>query len=154
MMTECIFCDILAGNSPGSFVFRDEICTVFLDIQPVNPGHLLISPNQHYSDLASMPPEIGGHLFSIAQKMAGGIYNSQIRSEGVNLFLADGEAAGQEIFHVHLHLIPRFRGDGSGKIFDPSYSDLSPRDELDRIAALVRQNIKTEEPSRSSDKQV
>jgi histidine triad (HIT) family protein len=113
-----------------------------MDIQPVNAGHLLVIPNQHYPDLASLPPEIGSHLFLIGQKMTAGIYKSDILCEGVNFFLADGTAAGQDVFHVHLHVIPRYEGDGFGFVFDPSYSELSPRDELDRNAALIREAVK------------
>ena len=85
-----------------------------MDIFPVNPGHVLVIPTSHSAFLAELDPEAGAELFRVAQRVAAALRRSDPRCEGVNLFLADGEAAGQEIFHVHLHVIPRQRGDGSG----------------------------------------
>jgi histidine triad (HIT) family protein len=145
-MSGCIFCDILAGKQPASMVYRDEICSAFMDIQPVNPGHTLIVPNYHVASLADLDAETGGHLFAAAQRVATGLQavaaqGGGLRCEGVNLFLADGEAAGQEVFHVHLHVIPRFRGDGFGFRFGPSYGQRPSRGELDGIAAKIRADL-------------
>lgn len=140
----CIFCAIIAGTAPGSVVYRDDLCVAFMDIQPVNPGHLLVVPLGHAADLAALPPETGAQLMRVAQRLAaavrgaGALRDSGVRCEGVDLFLADGEAAGQEVFHVHLHVIPRYAGDGFGFIFGPDYHHRPPRAELDRIAAGVR----------------
>lgn len=137
-MRECIFCAILAGDMPASPIYQDEHCWAFMDIQPVNPGHALVVPSAHASRLADLDEETGGHLFRIGQRIAQALYGSQIRCEGVNFVLADGEAAGQEVFHVHLHVIPRFEGDGFGFRFGPDYTELPARDELDAIAEQVR----------------
>jgi diadenosine tetraphosphate (Ap4A) HIT family hydrolase len=91
----------------------------FMDIQPVNPGHLLVAPRVHAPSLARMDPEVGGWLFRVGMELAQAVRRSGIRCEGVNLFLADGAAAGQEVFHVHLHVIPRFSADGFGFQFGP-----------------------------------
>jgi histidine triad (HIT) family protein len=137
-MPTCIFCDLLAGAAPASFVYRDEVCAAFMDIQPVNPGHLLVVPVAHAADLAALPPETGAQLMRVAQRLAAALRQSGVRCEGVDLFLADGVAAGQEVFHVHLHVIPRFAGDGFGFRFGPKYHKLPPRAELERIAAAIR----------------
>ena len=92
---DCIFCKILAGESPVSLVYQDEICSVFVDIQPVNPGHLLVVPNVHAENLAELDSPTGGHLFQIGQKMAAALYKSDLKCEGVNFFLADDRFAAQ-----------------------------------------------------------
>ena len=98
VMSDCIFCAIVAGQAPASVVYHDDHCTAFLDIQPVNPGHVLVVPNDHATYLADLPPATGGHLFQVAQQLAAALRKSGLRCEGVNLFLADGKAAFQEVF--------------------------------------------------------
>jgi histidine triad (HIT) family protein len=110
----------------------------FMDIQPVNPGHVLVIPKKHSADLSDMEPEEFGRLFITAQKLAAALRSSGIRCEGVNLILADGEVAGQEIFHVHAHVIPRFAEDGFGFRFGPGYSILPERRELDECARKIQ----------------
>jgi diadenosine tetraphosphate (Ap4A) HIT family hydrolase len=107
-----------------------------MDIAPVNPGHLLVVPRAHAASLADLDENTGAHVFVVATRMAAALRRSGLRCEGVNLFLADGEAAFQDVFHVHLHVLPRWRGD-SFRI------DLGPaprpeREELDGTAAAVR----------------
>jgi histidine triad (HIT) family protein len=137
-VADCIFCDMLTGRRPSSLVFQDVQCAVFLDIQPVNPGHMLIVPNRHATSLVELDVETGGHMFRVAQWLAQALRQSGLRCEGVNLFLADGEVAGQEVFHVHLHVIPRFAGDGFGLRFGPANRNRPPRAELDEIATRVK----------------
>jgi histidine triad (HIT) family protein len=137
-MDNCIFCDILAGKLPSSIVYQDNHCTAFMDIQPVNPGHVLVIPNLHAPFLADLDEETGAHMFRLAQRLAGSLRKSAIRCEGVNFFLADGEAAMQEVFHVHLHVFPRYTGDGFGLTFSPEYFHRPERSELDRIARMIK----------------
>jgi histidine triad (HIT) family protein len=137
-MTDCVFCEILAGREPASIVHHDEVCTAFMDTQPVNPGHVLVVPNRHAASLAELDSGDGGHLFRVAQHVAGALRASGLQCEGVNLFLADGEAAGQHVFHVHLHIFPRYHGDGFGFRFGPTYGNMPPRAELDAISASIR----------------
>jgi histidine triad (HIT) family protein len=136
-MGNCVFCGILTGKLSSSTVYRDEICSVFMDIQPVNAGHLLVIPNQHAAALAELDEETGAHMFRIAQRLAQALRESGVPCQGVNLFLADGAVAGQEVFHVHLHVIPRYRGDGLGFRFGPNYGVRPPRRELDGIAQQI-----------------
>ena len=140
-MNECIFCSIISGSSPASFVYQDELAVAFMDIQPITPGHVLVIPRQHYSNLSELDPSMGGHLFRVAQHLADALYKSGLRCEGINFHLADGEVAGQEVFHVHLHVLPRFLGDGFGFKFPPGYRTRPPRSELERVVEIIKTAI-------------
>ena len=137
----CVFCSIVEGNSPASIVYEDDAVMAFMDIQPVNSGHLLVIPKVHATYLNQLDPETAGWLFQVGQSLDQALRRSGVPCEGVNLFLADGEAAGQEVFHVHLHVIPRFHGDGFGFRFPPGYRDLPDRTDLNRVAAAIRQVV-------------
>jgi histidine triad (HIT) family protein len=136
-MSDCVFCDIIAGEVPASIVFEDDLVMAFMDTGPVNPGHTLVIPKRHIAHMAVMDEETGMHLFRVVMRVERAIRGSGVRCEGINLFLADGEAAFQEVFHVHLHVFPRFKGDAF-KI-DADWSVRPPREELDRIAANIRE---------------
>jgi histidine triad (HIT) family protein len=129
------------GEAPSSVVYSDEEVLAFMDIQPVNAGHVLIIPRKHSAMLSELNPETGAKMFKIAMHIAEGIRQSAIRCEGVNLFLADGEAAFQEVFHVHLHVIPRFNEDGFGLKFPSTYSSKPERNELNEIAEKIRNQL-------------
>jgi histidine triad (HIT) family protein len=112
MSADCIFCQIAARQAQGHYVYQDDRCTAFLDVNPFNPGHTLVVPNKHFAGLADLPPDVGAHLFRIAIRLSQAIADSNVRSEGFNIFLSDGECAGQEVPHIHLHVLPRFENDG------------------------------------------
>ena len=135
----CVFCEIVRGTAESSIVCADDAVVAFMDIQPVNEGHILVVPRAHAAQLSELDEETGAQLFRVAMRVSEAMRQSGVRCEGVNLFLADGEAAGQEVFHVHLHLIPRFRGDGFGFRFGPEYGVLPGRARLDALALAVRQ---------------
>src|SRR5262245_43098952 len=107
----CGFCQIVAGCAPASVVYGDDEVLAFLDRAPVNPGHLLVIPKPQYPTLAEVPEATGARLFTVAARRAGALRCSGVRCEGVHLFLADGEAACQEVAHCHLHVVPRLPGD-------------------------------------------
>ena len=144
-MENCIFCSILAEELPSTTIYQDEICTGIMDIQPINPGHILIIPNEHFIGLEDLPPEIGQHIFLIGQKLALALRNSGLQCEGINLFLADGKAAMQEVFHFHLHVIPRYENDGFGFQFSPRYAELPTRDELEKNAFHIKRSFEESE---------
>ena len=108
----CVFCKIVAGTVPASIPYADGATVAFLDINPMTPGHLLVVPRVHAESLAELDAEAGAQLWRVAQRLAAALRRSSIRADGVTLFLADGAAAGQEVGHVHLHVIPRWKGDG------------------------------------------
>jgi len=132
----CIFCEIVAGRAPASVVFEDETTLAFLDIRPVTPGHLLVIPKRHAPFLADLDEASGARLFVVAMRLAAALRVSGLECEGVNLFLADGAAAFQEVFHAHLHVFPRFAGDTFR--IDADWSVTPAREELDVVAARVR----------------
>jgi histidine triad (HIT) family protein len=134
----CVFCDLLSGQLEVSLVYRDELCAAFMDVQPINPGHMLVVPLRHCSHVAELHPDEGAQVFRVAQKLTEALRKSSVRCEGVNLFLADGEAAGQEVFHTHLHVIPRYVGDGFGIKLPPAYENRPERSELDSLAKTIR----------------
>jgi histidine triad (HIT) family protein len=137
-VTDCIFCRILSGDLPSSLVFRDAHCAAFMDIHPINAGHVLVVPLSHAAQLSALEPSTAGHLMIVAQKIAAGLRASPLRCEGVNLLLADGEAAGQEVFHVHLHVVPRHAGDGFGFNRTPASKNVAPRHHLESAAEQLR----------------
>lgn len=134
----CVFCGILAGRLESSMVYRDAACAAFLTIQPINPGHLLVVPTRHAASLAELEAETGARMFQAAQLLAAALRGSGLRCDGVNLLLADGAAAMQEVFHVHLHVVPRFKDDGFGLRFPPNYNQPPARSALEAAAAAIR----------------
>jgi len=137
-MEDCIFCKIVAGQSPVSLIYEDDLSIAFMDIQPVNPGHLLVIPKQHVTYWKDMDPQLAGHIFSQGIRLDNALRQTDLRCEGVNFFAADGEAAFQEVFHAHLHVIPRFKGDGFRLQFSDRYFQLPTRAALDQIAEAVK----------------
>jgi histidine triad (HIT) family protein len=107
-----------------------------MDIAPITPGHTLVVPKRHASTLADLDEADGGRLFAVGQRVAGALYRSGLRCEGVNFHLADGEVAGQDVFHVHLHVIPRFSGDPL-RIRREGGLQIEERSRLDRVAAEI-----------------
>ena len=136
---DCIFCQIIAGCAPASIVYRDDRVIAFMDLLPINPGHVVVVPVGHAAYLAELDLDCGGRMFQVAQKIAAALRGSGIRCEGVNLFLADGAAAMQEVFHAHLHVIPRFAGDGFG--LKGAEGIRQGREELDEAARQIRAGV-------------
>jgi histidine triad (HIT) family protein len=131
----CVFCAIAAGEAVASVVHSDEHIVAFMDIRPATPGHLLVIPRRHAIGLTDLDPQDGARLFQAAQWLAGSLRRSDLPCEGVNLFLADGVAAGQEVFHVHLHVVPRTQGDGVQLRANWRFP---PRAELNQHATMLR----------------
>lgn len=141
-MNSCVFCDIIAGQAVSSMVFQDNLCSAFMVLKPVNPGHLVVVPNEHAPFLADLDEDTGAHLFRIAQRLSAALRKSGLKCEGVNLFLADGKAAMQEVFHVHLHVFPRYEGDGFGLKYGPENFKKTERPDLDAAAEKIRRALK------------
>ncbi|GJM38731.1 MAG: HIT family protein [Acidimicrobiales bacterium] len=136
-MDDCVFCLILAGELPASFVHEGPDVVAFMDIQPATPGHLLVIPRDHHADLSDVRPDIAAEMMIVGQRLGAAMRETTLRVDGINLFYADGEPAGQEVFHAHLHVIPRW--DGDGFLIQPTYGELPGRSELDRNAGLIRE---------------
>jgi len=140
MGDRCIFCKIVNG-AESSVVYKDEICTAFMDVQPVNMGHVLIIPNKHVELICDLDDETVSHMFVIAKKINKAIRKSSLKCEGINYFLADGEAAFQEVFHTHLHCFPRYENDGFGLTFSEEYYEKPARKNLDKAANEIRKKL-------------
>ncbi|OHA39964.1 MAG: hypothetical protein A3G59_02235 [Candidatus Taylorbacteria bacterium RIFCSPLOWO2_12_FULL_47_20] len=111
-MRDCIFCKIAKGEIPTeTIIYRGKDVCAFLDIKPVNLGHTLVIPNEHYEDIFDLPEDIISAMMRAAKKVAEAIKIS-LKAGGVNIGMNNGAHAGQIIFHGHIHVIPRFEGDG------------------------------------------
>ena len=139
---ECVICKLLGGELEVSMVHHDDVCSAFMDINPVNRGHVLVVPNRHIAEVPELTEEESARIFVLAKRINAALRESGIKCEGVNFFLADGEAAGQEVFHVHLHIFPRFSKDGFRLVLPPGYGKQPSRKRLDETAALIRKHLK------------
>lgn len=122
----CIFCKIANGEIPSKTLYEDEEFRVILDLGPAAKGHALILPKNHYADLYELPEETASHAMLLAKKMAERM-TEKLHCDGFNLMQNNGEAAGQTVFHFHMHLIPRYRNDGQKigwKPGEPSQEEL------------------------------
>lgn len=108
---DCIFCKIVAGEIPCIKVFEDESALAFMDISPLNKGHLLVIPKEHFETILDVDPPLYGHLASVICRLAKAV-NAGLAPEGMNLMQLNGKAGNQVVPHVHLHLVPRWTGDG------------------------------------------
>lgn len=121
---DCIFCRIVAGEIPSHKVYEDEHTLAFLDIRPSARGHTLVIPKQHTADLFDIAPDSLAATMASAQAVAH-ILRTKLQPDGMNLFQNNGAAAGQEVFHFHVHLVPRWQG---------SRASLQQRGETDHSA--------------------
>lgn len=131
-----IFTRILREELPASFVHRDEVVAAFLDIQPLTPGHTLVVPVTEVASLSDLPPELLARVTALGQEIGMAIRAADPSVTGINWLLCDGPDAGQEVPHIHLHVIPRRKGDGlrlGGRSSKAERADLD--DWAGRIAA-------------------
>ena len=110
-MEDCIFCKIANGVIPSKTIYEDEKFRVILDLGPATKGHCLILPKQHFANLFEMPVDYAKELMLVAQKV-GTLLKEKLHIDGLNLVQNNGEVAGQTVFHFHVHMIPRYQGDG------------------------------------------
>ncbi|MBK3495960.1 HIT family protein [Viridibacillus sp. YIM B01967] len=106
-MSDCLFCKIIDGSIPSTKVYEDEFVYAFMDIGPLSKGHTLLIPKEHVANVFEMSSEVAANLFSVAPRIANAIKDT-FDPAGMNLLNNNGEAAGQTIFHFHLHFIPRY----------------------------------------------
>jgi len=142
-MKDCKFCRILRGELPSSPVLDNDLVCALLDIHPVNPGHTLVIPRRHVRVFTDLNSQEVVQLALVAQRVASAFKACVPYCEGVSLSLADGEAAGQEVPHAHLHVIPRRTGDGFGWRLPRGHGRVQNRSELDAMAARIRSELDT-----------
>ncbi|MDB2284508.1 HIT domain-containing protein [Halorubrum ezzemoulense] len=141
-MADCEFCKIVSGDAPSSVVYQDNHTLAMMTLRPMARGHILVIPKKHATSLSEMGYETGGELFKLGMKITEALRASEIESEGVNFWLADGKAAGQEVFHVHLHVLPRSETDEI-RLEGPRL-DLN-RPEMDSDAKIIKQQLNEHE---------
>ena len=107
---DCIFCKIAGGDIPSSTVYEDNDFRAIMDISPANKGHVIILPKEHAANVFELPEELAGKAFIVAKKIAGAV-KEVLNCDGVNILQNNGEAAGQTVFHFHIHIIPRYTKD-------------------------------------------
>ncbi len=140
-MSGCIFCSIIRGKTPAAKVYEDDDILVIMDIKPITQGHLLVLPKVHRELLTEMDDDSIAAMFSTAKKMGNALRKSKLRCKGINYLLADGAEAGQDVFHAHLHVIPRYRGDGFWLHMPPSYERETDLEDLEKNAGKIRAGI-------------
>jgi histidine triad (HIT) family protein len=143
-MTEtaaCVFCRIVEGKEQASFVAQGADVLAFLDLHPITEGHTLIVPRKHAASIGEVDEVAAVAMWSLARRVAAALRTSGLRCEAINLFLADGAAAGQEVFHAHLHVVPRWQGDGFRIEFPPHYGAAASRKDLDELAGRLRKQV-------------
>jgi histidine triad (HIT) family protein len=140
MSEQCVFCDIVHGTSPASFVYQDDTVVAFMDIQPITQGHMLVVPREHAVLMTDLNEPASMRTFKIARRLAA-VARHTLGASGINLLVMDGEAAYQDVPHFHVHVIPRYPRDGFGLTFPDTYEHAPARAQLDAIAAALRSAV-------------
>jgi histidine triad (HIT) family protein len=134
--SHCTFCDLIRGAAEVSVCHEDSDAIAFMDIQPVNNGHVLVVPREHYESLLDVPEEIGMHLFKVTMRLANAV-RKVTGSDDLNIVVNSGAAAGQDEPHYHVHIIPRRHGDGFDIPLPFNGSEMPDRTVLDAYAARI-----------------
>ena len=134
---DCIFCKIANGEIPSATVYEDSVCRVILDVNPANKGHALIIPKEHFDDIYSIDAETAAKIFTIATEVAKA-QKAELNPDGLNILQNNGEAAGQTVFHFHMHLVPRYIKDNVTMTWIPGKADT---EELSTLSKALRKRI-------------
>lgn len=133
----CIFCKIVKGEIPCYKIYEDKEVLAFLDINPVNPGHVLVIPKNHYELLEDLPDELLVKIIFVVKKLVPSVKNA-VKSKGINLGLNNGREAGQLIPHVHFHIMPRFERDGHRLWEGKKLSDEQMKSIVEQIKKVLK----------------
>lgn len=136
-MDDCIFCQIIAHQAPAEFVYEDDHVVAFMDIYPATRGHCLIVPRHHVRNLYDVAPDLAVAVMNVAVRLAPAL-RDVTRADGMNLWQSSESAAGQVVFHFHMHLLPRYAGDG---LHVPGNRRRAAPAELNGLATDVRQRL-------------
>lgn len=141
--SDCIFCQILAGQAPGSFVYEDEHTAAFMDINQTGPYKVLVVPRAHAPTIYDLTPHQAATVMQTTVTVARAL-RDLTGCPGMNIFQNNGVIALQTVFHFHFHLQPRFEDDGFFNKLRSGQHDFPPREELDRMAAEIRATLAAE----------
>ena len=134
---DCIFCKIIRGEIPSFKLYEDDLTYAFMDINPLNDGHALVIPKYHAENIYAMPDEWFGPTMSTVRRIASAV-NKVVQPEGINLLQANGPGAKQSVFHLHMHVIPRYADDGAGMNWEMKHGDMDAIGELaEQIVAAI-----------------
>ena len=137
-MEDCIFCKIIAGKILANKVYENGHSLAFLDINPVNKGHTLVVPKEHHSDLQTLSLPVLHDMVDAVQKVAAAVKKG-VNADGINLGMNNGRAAGQVVFHAHMHVIPRFSDDGLRHWPSKKYAE----GEINKIEEKIRMALQS-----------
>lgn len=136
-MTSCVFCRIVAGEIPSTRVYEDEHTLAFMDIGQVNPGHVLVAAKPHVENIYGLDDALAASVFRATARVAKAVRDA-FSPEGMSIYQANGPAAGQTVFHLHVHVVPRWQGDGMELTWPVKNP---PRELLEQYAAQIRATI-------------
>ena len=129
-----VFERIAAGEIPARIVYQDDVAIAFLDRSPNHPGHTLVVPRAPHANIFELPDDVAAHIFVVAKKVAAAV-KTAVGAEGINIVMNNGEAAGQDVFHSHIHVIPRHPNDGGYRGLHNAYANDA---EADAVAEKIR----------------
>ncbi len=137
MSEDCIFCKIAQKKAAASVVYEDEQALAFMDIRPVSEGHTLIIPKQHFVDIFDTPEELVCHIHKVTKRVAKAV-QAVTHAEGISIVQQNGRAANQDIFHIHVHIIPRHEGQQIHR-----FGEMKPveRESLEHVAEKIRKQL-------------
>lgn len=131
----CVFCKIVAGEIPSTAVYEDEDFRAILDVNPAARGHVIILPKKHAANIFELEEEEAAKIFPVAKKIASALMKTY-DCDGINILQNNGEAAGQTVFHLHVHVIPRYYSDEVKIMWKPGETP-----DLEKVAAEIKKNL-------------
>jgi histidine triad (HIT) family protein len=134
----CVFCRIARKQASASLVYEDESVLAFLDIRPRNEGHTLVIPKEHYATVFDIPEELIAHVHRVARRVAIAVKEAT-KADGISIIQQNGKAADQKVFHLHVHVIPRFEGQKLTRFREVSEAN---KEKLDQVAANIKRHMK------------
>nr|WP_238320663.1 HIT family protein [Limisalsivibrio acetivorans] len=137
-MMETIFSKIIKGEIPSSKVYEDEDFIAILDIMPTNLGHVLLIPKEYFENIFDAPESVGSKVYPLLSKLAKAMKEA-LNCDGINIVQNNGKAAGQEVFHAHIHLIPRYENDGIR--FTPQHKEYDSTEHMQQTAEKIKSSI-------------
>jgi len=133
----CIFCKIVQKQAPSSIIYEDDSVMAFLDIRPINEGHALVIPKEHYEGIFDIPSELLGKVHQVTKTVANAVKQA-VNAEGISIVQQNGRAANQVVFHLHVHIIPKYAGQKIKSLHELQMAD---HKQLDLTAAKIRPYI-------------
>ena len=134
--TNCLFCKIIAGEVPSDKVYEDADTLAFLDIKPVNPGHTLVIPKAHYVNVFDAPEDVWGKVMNTVHKVARAVEKG-LPVGDLNIAMNNGKHSGQVVFHAHVHVMPRYEGDGYGLWYGKPYEEGQAQQIAEKIKTAI-----------------